>query len=62
MISTLDWSVVDRMFFGYNIGTCCFPAKYMSLQSKKQKTGRLEINLMCPSGEICLPSGCRPVN
>ena len=38
MISALDWSVVDRVFFGYNIGTCCFPAKYMSLQSKKQKT------------------------
>jgi hypothetical protein len=37
MISTLDSNVVDRVFFGYNIGTCCFPAKYMSLQSKKQK-------------------------
>ena len=60
MVSVLASSTVDRGFEprsgqtkDYNIGICCFSTKHA-----REKTGWLEIRVMCTSGATCLSADC----
>jgi hypothetical protein len=62
MVSMLASSVVDRWFeprsgqaTDYEIGICCFSAKYAG---ERAKTRWLGIRIMCPSWATCLSVDC----
>ena len=67
MVSVLASSAVDHGFEpesgqikDYNIGICCFSAKYAALE-ERSNTGCLEIRIIhcvCPSGATCLHADC----
>ena len=65
MVSLFTSSVVDREFDSrigqtkdYEIGICCFSAKYTMFRSKSKDRSALKSKIMCPSGATCSPTDC----